>query len=247
MNRKKIVIFMLMFFILAMVILYFTLKRSHDYDIENIEISIDDTDRGDIPNTTVQELSKYYGQNLLFVDKKSIESSVLNNPLIESIQIERVFPKKLRIYLKKTPVNVIITYNERKLGVYSIIDEKLVPLAYEDIDCIDPSVVEVSSDIGSIMYLNESKNMKIFLRLLDVLDTNSYLISSIKYYSGGLVGTLYFDVYLDGLNAVLRFRESFNEESFELALNMANKIYKDRVDDKKIKLDIYHGSIVERQ
>jgi hypothetical protein len=247
MNRKKIILFVLMFFILAMVILYFTLKRSHDYDIEKIEISIDDMDRGDIPNTTVQELSKYYGQNLLFVDKNSIERSVLNNPLIESIQIERVFPKKLRIYLKKTPVNVIITYNERKLGVYSIFDEKLVPLAYEDIDCIDPSVVEVSSDIDSIMYLNESKNMKIFLKLLDVLDTNSYLISSIKYYSGGLVGTLYFDVYLDSLNAVLRFRESFDEESFELALNMAKQIYKDRVDDKKIKLDIYHGSIVERQ
>ena len=247
MNKKKIVTFIMIFFILAVLMLYVIAKKSDNYNIENIEISTDDTDNGIIPESVNEELAKYYGQNLLFLDKKAIKNKILNNPLIESIQIERDFPKNLRIYLKKTQVNVIITYNESNLGVYSIFDEKLVPLAVEDIDCLDPSAVKVSSDIDSIMYLNESKNMKIFLKLLDVLDTNSYLISSIKYYSGGLVGTLYFDVYLDGLNAVLRFRESFNEESFELALNMAKKIYKDRVDDKKIKLDIYHGSIVERQ
>jgi hypothetical protein len=237
-NRILIIIALIIMFSL---VLSLALLKSSKFDIENIEITVDE---GTCPVSTLEEIAKLKGQNMLFLNKKGTNNILENNSLIGSIQINRDFPKNLRIYLKKSQVNGIIIYYESKANAYSIIDEKLFALDERDIDSLDDSVIRIISDKDSVVHLKESGEMDLFLSSIDVIKDNFYLISSINYSNNGMIGNQYFDIYLDSINVMLRFRESFDNESFKNALKIAKDI--DNNYDSKIILDIYHGAIVER-
>jgi hypothetical protein len=241
MNNKTVIIIILLI-IFSMVLTLF-LYKSDNFDIQNIEIIME---QGDCPQSFVEEINKLKGQNLLFLNKKTINNIKINNALIESIQIKRDFPKNLRIYLKKSPVNAIISYYEDSAIYYSIIDGKLQTLNGKDITSLEPSVTRIESDKDSVIYLKESGNLDLFLSSIDVIKANSYLISGINYSNNGIIGNQYFDISIDSINSVFRFRESFDEESFKNALKIAKDIYNKDSYDYKIILDIYHGAIVER-
>lgn len=229
--------------ILTLFIVTIFLYRSDHFDIQSIEIT---TDNGDIPKTIEDQINNLKGSNLLFIDKKAINNNILNNDLIESIQIKREFPKKLRIYLKKTQVNAIITYYDGSGIYYSIIDKNLMPLDSKDIASIASLLPIIESDKESVSFLYESRNIDLFLTSLEVIKNNSYLISSINYSNNGIINNQYFNVSLDSINSVFRFRESFDDESFKNALKIAKDIYNKKDNNNKIILDIYHGCIVER-
>jgi hypothetical protein len=238
-NRSWIISTLL---IILCLVLTLALYKSDKFDILNIEIFVD---AGECPETIVEEIDELKGLNMLFFNEKKINNILLNNSLIGSIQIKRDFPKNLRIYLIKSQVNAIIIYYEGNAKAYSIIGEKLLPVNEKDIDSLDDSVIKILSDKDSFIHLKESGEMDLFLASIDVIKANSYLISSINYSNNGMIGNQYFDIYLNSLNVVLRFRESFDKESFKSALEIAREVY-DYNYDSKIILDIYHGAIVER-
>lgn len=241
MSKKLIIIIMILLSFVSIFI--YALYRSNNFDINEVDIIVEN---GVCPETVEANLENLKGDNLLFINKKTIINNALNNSLVKSIHIERDFPKKLRIYLKKTQVNGIIIYYEDGVKAYSLINEKLMPINEKDIDSISDTLLIIDSDKESISYLLESDNLDLFVEPFSVIMNNSYLISKVIYSNNGMMMNQYFDVYLKHMDIVLRFRDFFNDEVFKRALEIAKDMYENNENDNNKILDIYHGAFVER-
>ncbi|MBK5199941.1 MAG: FtsQ-type POTRA domain-containing protein [Spirochaetaceae bacterium] len=237
----------LFFIILLTILLTFVivgLRKSDRLKIEKVEIICD---KDKVPKSVYDYLDSLKGQNILFINKKTIETKVKNNPVIESIQIKREFPKKIIFYLKKRQVNVILRYNNGNIGSAILANARVMSINNEDVDSLSKGLIIIECDQDSLNLLIDSENISSFNKEFNIILANYHLISSVYYCNRGSVEAGFFEIKLNDINALLRFREFFDEAEFRTALIMANNIESSHSVDTNIILDVYHGAIVERQ
>lgn len=244
MSIKKITLGLIILLTILLTFLFVVLRKSDKLKIEKVEIVCDN---GKVPQSIYEYLDSFKGQNILFLNKKTIETNLFNNPLIESIQIKREFPKKLIFYLKKRQVNAILHYNDANIGYAILANDKVMKINNEDVDSLSKELLIIDCDYDSMNLLMSSDNISSFNQELNIIMNNFHLISSVYYCNRGNVNDGFFEIKLNGINALLRFREFFDEVEFRTALTMANNIESSHSSDNNIILDLYHGAIVERQ
>lgn len=246
---KRLFLLILSFFILSlMAFSIIALYNSDKYKIETIEISVNE---GSVPLSTITEVEKYKGENLIFLERKYIISTLLNNPLIESIQIKREFPKKMRIYLIKSQVNAIMKITDGNQILWNIlVGNKILPIVEADLKSLGGNIITVECNSETAQILNDNllrDNKKLFLESIRVINNNSYLISNIKYDNNVKNNSGVFEITLKDLKTVLRFKKGLDEEIFVNSFNLANQLFDGEIKEQKTILDIYHGTVVERQ
>lgn len=237
----------LLIMILATFLITFSLivlLKSENFKIEKIEIINED---GKIPQSLNDYFNSFIGKNILLFNKKATQTILNNNPYIESIHIKRVFPKKLIFYLKKSPVNGILHYNDEKIGYAILINAKVFAIDEGDIDSLGKEIVRIECNLDSFNLLLSSDNISSFINEVNIIRDNYHYIDKVHYSNRGDVNEGLFEIELNGINALLRFRNFFSEEEFRNALAIANNLEKSNSSDKKNILDLYHGAIVERQ
>ncbi len=244
MSIKRIKYVLIIILTILMTFCFIALRKSDRLKIDKVEIIADDDK---IPQSIYEYLESIKGQNILFLNKNRVETNIKNNSLIESIQIKREFPKKLIIYLKKSQVNGILLYNDAKMGYAILVDNKVLKINSEDVDSLSKDLLVVECNEDSLKSLLNNDDISLFSQQFNILSDNYHLISNVYYSNRENVNDGFFDVSLNGINATLRFRETFDETEFKTALKLANTLVSSHNGENNIILDVYHGAIVERQ
>lgn len=107
-------------FLVALILLLFlsTYKMQDDFqlniDLKIVEIKIENNSI--LEETTIKKsLSQLYNTNLFFLNKKKISNKLKELNFVDSFEVKKIYPNKLRVRIfEKEPIAIIHYNNEKK-------------------------------------------------------------------------------------------------------------------------------------
>ena len=167
-------------------------------------------------NIQIMEVNNLIDKSIFYIDKKIIKKAFLENPIIKSFEVKKIYPNKLKINLVKSkPVAKIITNND---GIYFGDNGKIFNSneTFESIPII----------IGEI-------NLKFIKKIMNNIKNSSFKISDIKTIK--IHTSSRFDLIFKN-NKIIKFPLNINEEIMINAFGFyKNKDIKKNVIDLRLK------------
>lgn len=147
-NRKKKRLFKkILFFIFELIVIAFLIRYSSFFDIQEIDIDglYELSEKEVIKNSKVA-----VGDNLFLQSKKKIRDSILENPMVKSVKIERKLFHALKISVEERIPQAEFIFNEKKF----IADKDLNIISMKN---VKKETIKIKGFISE-----EPKDMKIF-------------------------------------------------------------------------------------
>ena len=155
---KKIKIYLYLFLFLLFSTFYNTnsaMYLNSKFKIINIE-NLND-------NIKIRELNYLLNNNIFNIDKKFLSYKLMNNPILGSYEIKKIYPDTIRIFLVKS--NPIAKFNQNKKTLYLGDNGKIFKQTQ-----INDQIPEIVGEIN-LEYIN---------RIIKIINNSSFKLNKIK-------------------------------------------------------------------
>ena len=155
---KKIKIYLYLFLFLLFSTFYNTnsaMYLNSKFKIINIE-NLND-------NIKIKELNYLLNNNIFNIDKKFLSYKLMNNPILGSYEIKKIYPDTIRIFLVKS--NPIAKFNQNKKTLYLGDNGKIFKQTQ-----INDQIPEIVGEIN-LEYIN---------RIIKIINNSSFKLNKIK-------------------------------------------------------------------
>ena len=167
-------------------------------------------------NIQIMEVNNLIDKSIFYIDKKIIKKAFLENPIIKSFEVKKIYPNKLKINLVKSkPVAKIITNND---GIYFGDNGKIFN-SNETFESIPKIIGEI--------------NLNFIKEIINIINNSSFDIFDIKIIK--IHTSSRFDLIFKN-NKIIKFPLNINEEIMINAFGFyKNKDIKKNVIDLRLK------------
>lgn len=226
-KEKKRVKKAILSIILIAAILVLILFKAPIFNIKNLEIQGNKS----VDKNKIIKLDTVLNKNIFYLDLKSIKETILLNPYIKEVEIEKSYPNKIIVAVEERKPSFFVKDGE---GFLVLNEELRIMERLSSIDGLD--VTEISGlnidnkDIGSII-TKESKKQKVANSLAELLKQNT---SNVKFKSFDITKTQELKLTVGDIIISIG-----NDENLKNKLNYAINIITDQnLNGKKGYIDV---------
>lgn len=173
-RRKKLIVFLVL---LAVILIIVSIKMPY-FKIQTINVYNNSTLNS---NEIISESKIKKGANIFYLNTKSIESNILDNPYVSNVKISRKLPNTINIYVEERKAAFYVEKDKK----YVIIDKNGICLEIvsdiKNLNLIQLIGVDASkAKVGEVIAVDDKRKLSTISTLTDIISANNSICKNIK-------------------------------------------------------------------